>query len=106
MAKIKVPVLRFKNPTDAVKNNIRVRPANSVAVYDDPVDTVPAPVVSPDGYSRVPFSSIPQTIGKQGTFDIHVTALDAVGNESDFLEINNQVFDTSPPLAPTDGSLE
>ena len=106
MAKIKELVLRFKNPTDAAKNNIRVRPANTPAVYDEPVDTLPAPTPDTDGFSRIPLANIPQAVGLEGVFDIHVTALDAAGNESDFLEIDNQTFDISPPDAPTEGSVE
>lgn len=106
MAKVKELVLRFKNPTDAAKNNIRIRPANTPAVYDDPVDTLPAPVVDADGFSRIPLSNIPQAAHLEGTYDIHVTALDAAGNESDFLEIDNQTFDISPPDAPTEGAVE
>lgn len=106
MAKIKELVLRFKNPTDAVKNNIRIRPANTPAVYDDPVDTLDSPVADADGFTRVPLANISQAVGLEGQFDIHVTALDTAGNESDFLEVDNQTFDISPPDAPTDGSIE
>ncbi len=106
MAKIKELVLRFKNPTDAVRNNIRIRPANSMAVYDDPVDQFDAPVVDADGFSRIPLANIPQAAGLEGQYDIHVTALDAAGNESDFLEVDNQTFDLSPPDAPTEGAVE
>lgn len=106
MARIRELVLRFRNPADATRNAIRVRPANSPAAYDTPVDTLPAPIPDADGYSRIPLANIPQARGLEGTYDIHVTALDAAGNESDFLEIDNQTFDISPPDAPTDGSLE
>jgi hypothetical protein len=106
MSKIKELVLRFKNPTDAVKNNIRIRPANTPAAYDDPVDTLNAPTVDADGFSRVPLANIPHAANLEGQFDIHVTALDAAGNESDFLEVDNQTFDISPPDAPTEGSVE
>ncbi len=106
MAKIHELVLRFKNPSDAKKNNIRVRPANTPADYDDPVDTLDAPTPDNDGFTRIPLVNIPQAAGKEGVFDIHVTALDAAGNESDFLEIDNQTFDISPPDAPTDGAVE
>lgn len=106
MAKVKELVLRFKNPTDAVKNNIRVRPANTPADYDDPVDTLPAPTADADGFSRIPLVNIPQAAGKEGVYDIHITALDQAGNESDFLEVDNQTFDISPPDAPTDGAVE
>lgn len=106
MAKIKELVLRFKNPTDAAKNNVRIRPANSPAVYDDPVDQLDAPTADADGFSRIPLANIPQAAGLEGQYDIHVTALDAAGNESDFLEVDNQTFDLSPPDAPTEGAVE
>jgi hypothetical protein len=106
MAKIKELVLRFRNPTDAVRNNIRIRPANTPAEYDDPVDTLDSPTPDTDGFTRIPLANIPQAAGLEGQFDIHVTALDAAGNESDFLEIDNQTFDISPPDAPTEGSVE
>jgi hypothetical protein len=105
MARIKELTLRFRNPADAVRNAIRVRPANTPAAYDAPVDTLTAPTPDADGYSRIPLANIPQAAGLEGTYDIHVTALDAAGNESDFLEVDNQVFDLSPPEAPTDGSI-
>jgi hypothetical protein len=106
MAKIKELVLRFKNQTDAAKNAIRVRPANTPAEYDTPVDVLTAPTPDADGFSRIPLANIPQAAGLEGQFDIHVTAVDAAGNESDFLEIDNQTFDLSPPDAPTEGSVE
>ena len=106
MAQIKELTLRFRNPADAVANNIRIRPANTAAQYDTPVDRIPAPTPSSDGFTRIPLVDIPQAAGLEGQYDIHVTALDATGNESDFLEIDNQTFDLSPPEAPTDGSLE
>lgn len=106
MPRIKELVLRFRNPPDAVRNAVRIRPANTPAAYDAPVDTLTAPTADADGYSRIPLANIPQAKDLEGTYDIHVTALDAAGNESDFLEIDNQTFDISPPEAPTDGSLE
>lgn len=106
MAQVKELTLRFRNPSDAVQNNIRIRPAGTAAAYDTPVDTLQAPTPSADGFSRIPLADIPQAAGLEGQYDIHVTALDAAGNESDFLEIDNQTFDISPPAAPTDGSLE
>lgn len=106
MAQIKELTLRFRNPADAVANNIRIRPANTAAEYDTPVERIAAPAPNADGYTRIPLADIAQAQGLEGQYDIHVTALDAAGNESDFLEIDNQTFDLSPPEAPTDGSLE
>lgn len=108
MALVKDVVVRFKQSTspDVVTNRIRVRPANTPAAYDTPFNDVPAPTPDADGFSRIAAANIPAMQGLEGRFDVHVTALDARGNESDFLEIDNQLFDLSPPLAPTDGSLE
>jgi hypothetical protein len=90
----------------AFVNRVRIRPANTTAAYDTPFHDVPAPTVDADGYSRIPLANIPQAANLEGQYDVHVTALDARGNESDFLEIDNQTFDLSPPEAPTDGSIE
>ena len=108
MALVKEVTIRFKQSAsaDVVTNRVRVRPANTPAAYDTPFDDVPAPAVDSDGFSRIHAANVPQMQGLEGRFDVHVTALDARGNESDFLEIDNQLFDLSPPLAPTDGSLE
>lgn len=108
MAQVKDVVIRFKQSAsaDVVTNRVRVRPANTPAAYDLPFNDVPVPVVDADGFSRIAAANVPAMVGLEGQFDIHVTALDARGNESDFLEIDNQLFDLSPPLAPTDGSVE
>lgn len=107
MAQLKEYVLRFRNPPDAVRNNIRVRPANTVAAYDDPVDQIVPPPPNSDGFTRIPLVDIPQARDlPEGRYDFHITALDAAGHESDFLEVDNQDFDLTPPAAPTDGALE
>lgn len=108
MAQIKEVVVRFRQSpaSDVVKNRFRIRPANTAAVYDTPFDDVDKPVPDADGFTRVPASNIPGMRGLEGQFDVHVTAVDSRGNESDFLEIDNQTFDLSPPPAPTEGSIE
>lgn len=99
--------LKFKQSDGAVGNRIRIRPANTPAVKDDPVDEVnPAPAPSPDGYTRIDLNPLPQMQGLDGNYDVHVTAIDAAGNESGFLEVDNQNFDVVPPAAPTDGTVE
>lgn len=107
MAQVKELVIRFKQSTsaDIVQNRVRIRPANTPAAYDEPFDAVALPTVDSDGFSRIPLANIPQAQGLDGQFDVHVTAIDEVGNESDFLEIDNQAFDIEPPAAPTDGSV-
>ena len=108
MANVRVPFIKFRQSatTDVVANRVRVRAANTVAAYDSPFVDVPRPTPDADGFSRIPVSAIPQLANVEGRRDIHVTAVDGVGNESDFLQIDNQLFDLSPPAAPTDGSVE
>lgn len=107
MALIKSVVIRFKQSTspDTVANRVRIHPANSVPDYATAYDQVTKPTPDADGYSRIPLANVPKATGLEGKFDVAITAVDAVGNESDFLDIDNQTFDLSPPLAPSDGSL-
>ena len=107
MSNIKIPVIKFKQSTstDAVSNRIRVRAANTAPAYDAPFVDIPKVTPDADGYSRIPVSLVAQLTGVEGRRDVHLTAVDGVGNESDFLEIDNQLFDLSPPAAPTDGSV-
>lgn len=108
MAQVKEVVVRFKPgaSADIVKHRIRVRPANTAAAYDSPFDDVNAVAPDQDGFCRIPAANIPAMQGLEGQYDVHVTEVDARGNESDFLEIDNQTFDLSPPDAPTDGAIE
>lgn len=108
MSHVKELVLRFKQSpsADVAANRIRIRPANTPASYDAPFDDVPKKDADQDGFTRIALANLPHAVGLEGTYDIHVTALDAAGNESDFLEIDNQTFDISPPDAPTDGAVE
>lgn len=107
MAQVRDIFLRFRQGTGGVvANRVRIRPANTPAAYDEPFHEVrPAPTPDAQGYVVIPLESIPQAAGLEGQYDVHVTALDAVGHESDFLELDNQTFDLSPPTAPTDGSI-
>lgn len=107
MSKVNSPVVKFKQSVsaDTTANRIRVRAANTAPLYDAPFIDVPKVTADADGYSRISVSLISQLTGVEGRRDIHITAIDAVGNESDFLEIDNQLFDLSPPAAPTDGSI-
>lgn len=108
MSLVKEVVVRFRqsDSADVVSNRIRVRPANTPAEYDSPFDDVPKPAADADGYTRIPAANIPAMQGLEGQYDVHITAVDGRGNESDFLEIDNQTFDLSPPNAPTDGATE
>lgn len=108
MAQVKELVIKFKQSAseDVTANRVRIRPANTPTAYDSPYHDVPKLAADDDGYTRIPLADVPQAEGLDGQYDVHVTALDDVGNESDFLEIDNQTFDIEPPAAPTDGSVE
>ncbi|NJN00139.1 MAG: hypothetical protein HC793_00150 [Aquincola sp.] len=108
MAQIKEVVIRFRQSEspDVVANRFRIRPAGTTAAYDTPFDELPATAADADGFTRVPAVNVPALAGLEGQYDVHISAVDSVGNESDFLEIDNQTFDLSPPEAPTDGSIE
>lgn len=109
MAQIKDVVIRFRqsNSPDVVANRVYVLPANSPHDSAAPFDEIrPAPAADNDGFTRIPAANVSRMQGLEGQYDVHVTALDARGNESDPLEIDNQLFDLSPPNAPTDGAVE
>jgi hypothetical protein len=99
--------IKFKQSTatDVVSNRVRIRPAGTPGAYDTPFQDVPKPAAAADGYTYIPLSAITAAAGLEGKYDVHVTSLDKSGNESNFLEIDNQVFDLSPPDAPSDGSI-
>jgi hypothetical protein len=110
MAFSKDAKIKFRQSTaaDLVGNRVRIRPANTPAVKDEPFDDVAlADVeVTPDGFSHIPFAALAHGQELDGRYDVHVTALDDAGNESEgFLEIDNQDFDFVLPSAPTDGSI-
>ena len=102
-------VLKFRQSasTDVVANRIRLRPANTPFVADEPFTDVPVAevTVGEDGFSRVPFTRFaPNDL--DGRYDVHVTAIDDAGGESPALEIDDQDFDFVLPSAPTEGSVE
>lgn len=108
MAQVKEVVVRFKQSAsaDVVKNRVYIHAPNQPFDPANAFDEVAAPAADADGFTRIPMANLPKAAGLEGLFDVDVTALDARGNESDPLEIDNQLFDLSPPLAPTDGSVE
>lgn len=108
-----MPKLKFlpSTSTDVVAYRVRIRPANTPAALDAPFEDVPLAAIEPadaQGFVRLDLSLLTQMQGVDGRVDIHLTAIDdAVPvNESDFLEVDNEDFDFSPPEAPTDGSVE
>lgn len=102
--------IKFKQSVaaDVVANRIRIRPANTAAVKDDPFEDVPKPTPDADGFSRIVVGGLSQAQGLDGHYDVHVTALDDATppGESGFLEIDDVDFDFAPPDAPTEGSIE
>ena len=108
MSHIKELTLRFKQSTaaDVVKNRVYVHGPNQPFDPAAPFDEIAKPTADADGFTRIPLANLPKLNGLEGQYDIDVTALDAAGNESDPLEIDNQTFDLSPPDAPTDGAVE
>lgn len=108
MPVVKDVTIKFKQSVavDVAKNRIRIRPGGSAMDYNAPYDDINKPTPGTDGYSRIPLSAVSRAKGIEGKYDIHLTAVDSVGNESDPLQIDNVTFDLSPPAAPTDGSLE
>lgn len=109
MSQIKELFIRFTQSTspDVAGNRVRIHPANSDPSYDTPFDEIkPAPSPDADGFTRIPLVNVAKAAGLEGSYDVGVTAIDATGNESDFLDIDNATFDLSAPLPPTDGSVE
>lgn len=108
MAHIKEVVVRFKQSlaADVVANRVYIHAPNQPFSDTNAFDEVPKPAADADGFTRISFVNLPKAAGLEGRFDVDVTAVDARGNESDPLELDDQLFDLSPPDAPTDGSLE
>lgn len=91
---------------DVVANRVRIMPDTVAFSYGAAFDQVPAPVPSGDGRSRIDLAQLPAAQGLNGVFDVHITAVDARGNESDPLEIDKALFDFAAPGAPTDGRVD
>ncbi len=111
MAKIVSRILSFAAVADAAAYKVYVGEANSTPSYDDPnVKLAVAEFESKneDGVPRlsINLADLPLFDGVSGARDVNVTALDAAGNESDFLEIDNVLFDFDPPAAPTAGRVD
>jgi len=107
MAQIHDQRIKFKQSVsaDVTGNRVRIRPANTPFEADEPFQDFGKPTPEADGFSYIKLSDVNDAKGKEGKYDVHVTALDGVGNESDPLEIDNATFDLSPPEAPTAGSI-
>lgn len=109
MSFIKPTVLHFTQSTspDTVANRVRIVVAGSgVPPQAAPFDEVPKPTPDPDGLSRITQAQLPKIAGLEGRFDIYITAVDARGNESDYLKVANANLDLGAPTAPTNGAIE
>lgn len=102
MAQVVTPRIKFRPPASADVTRYRLR---QVAEYTAGFVEVPEPPTDADGFARIPVSSIGFLAGVEGDVTIYLTAVDAVGNESDFLAISGPL-DVSPPAAPTAGEIE
>lgn len=106
MSKIVSRVLSFLPSAGAASYNIYKHGAASEPAYTDPHVNVPPPVPGTDGRVSVDLVTLDLFKAFEGTVDVGVTALDAAGNESDFMDIDSVVFDFSPPQAPTAGRVD
>lgn len=89
-----------------IANRVRILPDDVEFSYGAAFDQVPAPVPSADGRSRIDLAQLPSAQGLDGRFDVHITAVDARGNESGALEIDQALFDFAAPSTPTDGRID
>ncbi len=105
MAKIVSRVLSFVPVTGVTRYNVYVHAANTEPNYDDAHETVASPAVV-GGRVSIDLAELALFRGLEGLRDVAVTALDEIGNESDFLEIDGVSFDFSPPTAPTVGRVD
>ena len=65
----------------------------------------PGPVMG-DGKIEFDLANYPELAGLDGVYDLGVTAVDDVGNESDFLELEDASIDFTPPDAPSAPELQ
>lgn len=108
-------VLKFKPPDAALPNNndvvgYRVRialdtGAGSASKYNLAFTQVPKGTPDAQGFISVDLAALPGSDQLDGSYDVSVTAVDEVGNESAFLSVENSAFDFVAPGAPTLGSI-
>lgn len=89
-----------------VANRVRFHGKNTDPDLATPFDEVrPQPAPEADGFTYITVGSLPSAANLDGEFDVAITAVDASGKESAFLDIDDVDFDTLPLGAPTDGSV-
>ena len=104
MAKIKPKVLKFNPPTspDAESANIRIVPTGDVMDYPVPVaHTVTDLTPGSSGKIEVDLGGISTAQTMDGVYDIGVTYVDDVGNESAIAKAAGIALDFIAPDAPT-----
>lgn len=104
---IKPRILRYtpSDSSDVAEHRTRIVPDGTAFDYDIPYDVTPS---TPNDNTQVAVNvaTLSRAPTNDGVYDIYVTAADAVGNESDPLEIPDADFDFNPPSAPLAGSLD
>lgn len=101
MAKITTAFLVLEVPADPDAVVLKVRETN-----DEDAPTVDVAIPSPrPAELRVPVSQIPFLAGKEGTVTAFLAWADAVGNESDIVEVSGPL-DLKAPPAPTGARFE
>ena len=104
MAKISERVLTFTPSVDSDIAHYRVRilAEGTVFDYDFGFDSVGKGTGTT---IEVDISDLPKAPEDEGTYDIYVTAVDQVGNESDPMVISAIIMDFTAPAAPTLGRI-
>lgn len=109
MAFLKSQTLRFKPSASAdyVEHRVRIAKDGVAFNYNLPFASLQKAQVpaGTDGKITTDLSKLANVPKEEGTYDVWVTAVDAKGNESDPLVIENAVFDFNPPAAPTEGEI-
>ena len=100
MAKIVSKVMWWSSVDGADKYYVRVLPLNSTFNYD----SVPTSVVAKTTVAEVELDLKTLSLA-EGNYDIYVTAVDEVGNESDPLEYASTILDFTPPSKPSSGGF-
>lgn len=105
MARIGKKTLRFtpSASADAVGYRIYILKDGTEFDYGDVYHEVPD---LKDGQKiEVDIGSLSVAPIESGVYDIYVTAIDAFGNESNAMEIQDKTFDFVAPEAPTEGEV-
>ena len=110
MAFLKTRKIKFDKSAsaDVVSYNIRIVAANTVFDYTLPASNIKAdslPTTAGSATVAIDIATLNNKPTQDGTYDVYITAADAIGNESDPLAIKGATFDFTPPTAPTNASI-